>query len=428
MNPFFGAARWFLVFFYYLPLLMMLVVGQPTELRTVDNYWIYISLFYVATFHVFLELIRPVVYSLNDVPTILKTLYRLLYSKTSKSVIIAIYFCVALFMLGRYGLSIRQGENRISDIGIMAMLLFALRPILFFQVLEDAFFSANPDVGVRKWVSVACVTIYPIAAFDMFYAIIRVFLPLFLQVKRVKLGFILKLTAFGSVLLVATLYFGLVNKVGSEEAVSRIQNFHQHDSELGSYLFKRISVVSQSLNLAIADAWEMNRDPMVSVEICKDAILYRLSILTRLYDYRRPKITTINRLNFLYLCHFDRPSEPGATPGFLALPFFFPIWWFFVVIIVLIVCGITFLLDFRFKHVGEDPVKWSLIALSVLPVMLAFLYNPIDLFISVGPPSVVLLMILGFSGGPAKKGNKNVNADNLFQDDMTLTNELIPKN
>ena len=235
MNPFFGAARWFLVFFYYLPLLTMLVVGQPIELRSVDNYWIYISLFYVATFHVLLEFIRPVVYSVNNVPTVLKTLYRLLYSKTSKSVIIAIYFCVALFMLGRYGLSIRQGENRISDIGIVAMLLFALRPILFFQVLEDAFFSAKPDVGVRKWVSVACVTIYPIAAFDMFYAIIRVFLPLFLQVKRVKLGFLLKLTAFGSVLLVATLYFGLVNKVGSEEAVSRIQNFHQRDSELGSY-------------------------------------------------------------------------------------------------------------------------------------------------------------------------------------------------
>ena len=194
MSPFFGAARWFLVFFYYLPLSAMLIVGQPTELRPVDNYWIYISLFYVAVFHACMEVIQPIVYSMNDIPGILKTFYRLLYSEKSKLAIIAIYFCVALFMLGRYGISIRQGENRISDMGIMAMLLFALRPILFFQVLEDAFFSKKPDTGPRKWASIACVTIYPIAAFDIFYAIIRIFLPLFLRVKRVKPDFLVKIT------------------------------------------------------------------------------------------------------------------------------------------------------------------------------------------------------------------------------------------
>lgn len=402
MNPFFGAARWFLLFFYYVPLSAMLVFGQPSEFKKVPDYWVYISLIYVAAAHVCLELIQPIVYSVRDIPSVSKVLYKLLYSEKSKLVVIAIYFCIALTMLGRYGLTIRQGEARISDIGVIAIILFALRPILFFQILEDAFFQTRSGAGPMRLASIACVAIYPIAAFDMFYAIIAVFLPWFLKVKSVKPLFLMKLAAFGTVLLFATLYFGLVNKVGSEEALSRIQNFNKSDSELGSYLFKRISVLPQSLNLAIADTWHGERDPILGVTVCKDAFLYRLSLLTKLFDYDRPRITTVNRLNFLFLCHFDRPSEPGANPGFLSLPLFFPVWWFVAGFVLLLVVSATFLLDFRLRETKEDSVKWALISLSVLPVMLAFLYNPIDLLISVGPPSVVLLMIIGFAGGPVK--------------------------
>ena len=391
------------MFFYYVPLFLMLVVGQSSEHQSVDEYWIFISLIYVVLFHVCLEIIRPIVYNVDDIPQILRMLYRFLYSKNFKFAVITIYFCVSLILLARYGIGIRQGTDRISDIGAMALLLFMLRPVLFFQILEEAFFQESSGSKVTKWLSIGCIAAYPIAAFDMFWALLRIFVPVFLHLKKVRLNFLIKISAFCLVFVIATIFFGLANKVGYEEAQAQLMG--QRDNSLGQYLFMRMAVVSQSLNLGLADVWNMDRDPMQSVEVCKEAILYRLSLLTGLYEYDRPIITSVNRLNFLRLCYFDRVTEPGATPGFLALPLFFPIWWFCAVVVMFVVVSITFLLDFRFRKIREDRNKWILISLLLIPVTFAFLYNPLDLFTSIGPPTFILLMIVGFAGGPVLSGD-----------------------
>ncbi len=190
----------------------------------------------------------------------------------------------------------------------------------------------------------------------------------------------------------------------------------------------RMAVVSQSLNLGLADVWNMDRDPMQSVEVCKEAIFYRLSLLTGLYEYDRPIITSVNRLNFLRLCYFDRVTEPGATPGFLALPLFFPIWWFSAALVMFVVTYITFLFDFRFRNIREDPLKWRVISLTVVPVTITFLYNPLDLFISVGPTSVCLIMILGFAGGPALNGSETKTNSLFFLENMRKNARLSLEN
>ena len=70
------------------------------------------------------------------------------------------------------------------------------------------------------------------------------------------------------------------------------------------------------------------------------------------------------------------------------------------VVVLIFVALLSYSLDFRFRQLREDGVKWWIISLMIVPILFQFLLNPIDLILSVGPPQIVLLMILSFSGGP----------------------------
>lgn len=198
------------------------------------------------------------------------------------------------------------------------------------------------------------------------------------------------------------IFFGFANKVGFDAAYEIFAN--EFFSRVIYYLYYRLSVFLSSLDLILAKG--INIDfylQAASIEI--ELFLYRLGVIFQ-FNFPRPSIEGINRLNYLLLYKDPSLDRAGATPGPLATFAYLPIFPLNFIIGALYISIIrnTFL-SITLITIDRTVTIFSLLMFAI--ICFAFFHNPLSSFIKIGPELFKTLFLIYVFGAIFKSMKRN---------------------
>lgn len=330
--------------YYFIPFLFSLFWWEEfsTTYKMSDNLWVML-LIPITIFLVYLVNIIIPKFNFG-----ISNWLGLIFYKPSTIIFFSIAMVlVSIWFSNTYTLSFRQ-QNILSDVGGLAMALFALK-VYFRAYLFGLLLKYAADVKFTKFdkgillLIIVCFTLTIMGSFDVIYILTAILL--FFDVKKilgkvsdkkdvVKRFFKQFAMIFGvAVLVLGILFVGMANKIGVESAKNLFSNF-ENVGYLFQHLVLRLSTLYVSL-LASADHFFQDAYfAFPAIQGSAQNAYLRIGILAGENLGDRPEVWSINRMNYLNIFVFDYNDRTGATPGIYSMLFyipFFPLSMFFVV-------------------------------------------------------------------------------------------------
>ena len=392
----------YLILYYLVPL----SVGYFYEYSYLEFYKGSPQFFYVLPAVILYFICFLFIYKyIPEIKTPLKRVYIRTFSRPYLNLLITLlflYFSVKFYF--EYGLSYRQVGSQISESSGYVILLTMLKiyfSMFIFCKMADLSFSLKLHKVDVITLSLGALSFYfaSSAAFDMlkilvsilliymFYSNLNVFVA---QTHKMSLfRRTLKIIVYGCMLtfiFVATLYFGLANKMGYESAYELI--FGGTLLEFIVIPLSRLSVhfytLAYHLTYNIFN-FDFQFETLPNVI---ENLTFRLSHLFG-FDYQKPDIVSSARLNSLSI-YYDPRETNGATPGLIGSIFFIP---FFPVSIFISLFYVCFILK-KVEQIFNNHKRASLISiLYMVSLVQAFTDAQIDLLNFVGVSGVSLFLL-----------------------------------
>lgn len=309
--------------FYFVPYLLIMMVGNPLEssFRPRPNYTL--GMFYVGIcLFIFWACLKA---PRLHIPNSRSPIGWSFFGRGPAFVLALIFLAISIWSALTLGANFRHRGAALSELGAIGFALTTMKIYASTAVIVHyRLIIESKDIRWR------CTILYIIAAGFLvnnqtsieFIIAVAALVGASTQLrKKIKLSgkWVRRLSiALLPLLVVTVFYFGKANKVGAEEAQALISNFdlffYSFLQRYGYHVYSLSTHVSENMfNLSMG------------IDAVKEVISVMIFRLSRIMGFAvdRPELGSVARMNFFVLSEYYK-ERIGASPGMLGSVFFFP--------------------------------------------------------------------------------------------------------